>query len=384
MKKLVSNQLSPNFTILRAWQAFCTIRFLYAKQNLDFSREFETKNYVLCNAARTALGEIAKLLPQDKKVAIPAVCCAVMATPFLSQGIAIEWIDCDENGLIDLDDLTAKSRDISAVIVPHTFGLQVDMQKVYKITKSREIFIIEDGAHSFGPISPYADAKILSFGREKDVSSVSGGALLWNDNCTYAENFAGINLSKPSKIWTLRHLFQPLILALSLSFWFYGGRFIAGIWSKLGFFPRAVTPREKNGTEDFPSTKMPRAIQEILKESLKKRKKDLAHRQKIAEKWQSVVPKLFPTANVIIPQNYFRVIMTNVERKKIKANAKKRRFDLNEWDGEPISPVGVNLARFGYQKGDCPQSEKFMQHYITLPTNVRTSEDDVEDFLKEY
>jgi dTDP-4-amino-4,6-dideoxygalactose transaminase len=258
------------------------------------------------------------------------------------------------------------------------------MEKVSEISRKNDIFVIEDGAHFFAPISKYADAKILSFGREKDVSCVSGGALLWNDNCKYAENFAGISLVESDNIWTIKHLFQPIILAISLKFWFYGGRFFAGFWSKLRLFPRAVTPAEKCGNENFPKTKMPRAIQEVLMQSLIRREKGLEHRQKLAKKWQLILPKLFPEAKITIPDNFFRVILSDVNREEIKKQAKVSGFDLNEWDGNPISPAGVNLAKFDYEKEDCPNAEKFMKNYVTLPTNVRTTETDVENFIKTY
>lgn len=395
MKKLVSNQLGPNFTVKTAWQAFGNVRFLFIenykqiplnhplskKNDKEFAGFFKTKNYKLFNAARTALGEIAKIVKTDKKVGIPAVCCAVMATPFLAEGFEIEWLDCDANGLLDLKDLEKKADKIDILIAPHTFGQKLDLKKIAEITKSREIFVVEDGAHYFSPISKYADAQILSFGREKDVSCVSGGALVWNKDSKYAKNFAEISLPEASKIWTLKHLWQPLILAISLKWWFQGGRFFAGFWSKLKLFPRAVTPAEKCGAEDFPRTMMPRAIQEVLKQSLNRRKEDLKHRQKIAEKWQSVLPKLFPNSEIIISDNFFRGILTGVDREKVKKSAKLLGFDLNEWDGEPISPSGVNLAKFGYKKGQCSNAEKFMKNYATLPTNVRVSENNIDNFV---
>ncbi len=386
MKKFISNQLGPNFTVKMAWQAFCTIKFLFAKplkpENFpEISRALETENWQLFNAGRTALREIAKIVKTSKKVGIPAVCCAVMATPFLAEGLEIEWLDCNEKGLLDLEDLTKKIDKIGILIVPHTFGLQVDMSKIAEITKSREIFIVEDGAHLWSPLSKYADAKILSFGREKDISCISGGALLWQDKSKYAEKFRGISLPQASKIWTLKHLFQPLILAVSLKYWFYGGRFLAGIWSKLKLFPRAVTSSEKCGREDFPQTFLPRALQEVLRQSLIRRQDYLIHRKKITKKWQEVVPQVWPKAEIFIPQNYFRVILTNVKRVEAKKRAKTRGFDLNEWDGEPISPAGVNPAKFYYRKGDCPQAEKFIKNYLTLPTNWRVEVDDIKKFI---
>lgn len=125
-------------------------------------------------------------------------------------------------------------------------------------------------------------------------------------------------------------------------------------------------------------------MQEFLRQSLNRKKEDLAHRQKIVKKWAEIIPRIFPEAQIIVPHNFFRVILTGVNRVEIKKRAKILGFDLNEWDGDPISPAGVNLAKFGYQKGVCPNAERFMQSYITLPTNIRVSVADVERFRREF
>ena len=304
MQKLVSNQLSPNFTFFLSLKVASNIRFLWNRNDLDFKNFLETKNYKLFNSARTALAEIAKSVElRGKKIGLPAVCCATMVTPFLSQGQKIEWIDTTPSGLLDLDDFASKASNIGLVLVPHIFGQKVNMKNVAKIARENNIFVVEDGAHLLNPLTPGADCKILSFGREKDVSSISGGALLWSKKCKYTKKFAEISLPSPSKLWTLRHLLQPLILSLSLPWWHRGGRFLAGIISKLKILPRAVTPKEKRGIEDFALSKMPRAMQEVLSISLSQRKKHLSHSKKLASLWQIAAKKYF-----LPPKSLFRPI----------------------------------------------------------------------------
>ncbi len=381
MKKLISNQLTPHFDIPRALEAFGKIKFLFNQKDLDFSREFGTQNYKLFNSARTALDQICKIV-NPQKIGIPAVCCAVMATPFLASNKEIEWLETTENGTLDLNDLAQKADKIDLLIVPHTFGQKIKMAEVAKITREKNIIIVEDGAHLFEPISEFSDAKIFSFGREKDISCVSGGALTWNANSPFANKFAEIKLPPAKKWWTFRHLCQPLILSFALSCWFQGGKYFAGFWNKIKLLPRAVTKKEKNGAEDFPQTTLPRPLQEILKQSFRYYQKDFHHRQKLVKKWQPILEKKFPDAQIIVPKNFFRIILVGLNRQEIKRKSQIFGFSLEEWDGNPISPLGVNLAKFGYQKGQCPCAEKFIKNYLTLPTNLHLTDSDIERFSK--
>ncbi|MCF7917954.1 DegT/DnrJ/EryC1/StrS family aminotransferase, partial [Candidatus Gracilibacteria bacterium] len=218
MKKLVSNQISPNFTFSDAIHAALQMWRIGSRKNLNFAEFFGTKNYFLTNAARTGLGEIIKIVnpPKEKKIGIPAFICAVVATPFLEKGYQIEWIDTDKNGVIAIEDFVRKAENISMVVVPHVFGQPAPVEEIASIAKQKCIFVIEDCAHllpSFekgtGDEKFSADVRILSFGREKVLSCVSGGAVLWTESSPYAEKFQSLNLPYPSMLWTLRHIGQP-------------------------------------------------------------------------------------------------------------------------------------------------------------------------------
>lgn len=383
MKKLISNQISPHFSYLDSLYALGQIRSLWKDEFIDFEPYFKTPHYQMTNAARTALSKIIDIVkpPKNKKIGIPAFCCAVMATPFLEKGYEIEWIDTDENGVIDVEDFQKKSNEIGLVLVPHIFGQKAPVAQIRTLAREKKIFLVEDGAHLLDPDTEYCDAKILSFGREKVVSCVSGGALLWPENSPFAEAFSS-SLLAPQKTDVLRHLLYPTIYALALPIWYTAhlGKALAYLMGKLKILPRAVTTLEKKGYEDFPQRSLAPALQKVLRKQLQKYEKRIHHYKKIAQMWEKVLKDLFPDAQIIIPDNYFRVLLKTPEAQEIKKIAKSWGYDLSEWEGNPISPKGVAYEKFGYQKGDCRYAEDFSQNYVTFPTHIRIKESDVDRF----
>jgi len=379
--KLVSNQLGPNFNLGDALYAFgCALMPTLSKT--DFTSHFETENFKLASTARTLLGLLAKVVPEGKKVGIPAVCCAVMATPFLSKGKEICWLDTDKNGLLDPKEVEKYKNELGLIIVPHIFGQQAALEEIIKISKENNIIVVEDGAHFFQPGEPKTDYRLLSFGREKDVSCVAGGALTWRENAPGSEIIQKYSLKNPSRFWTFQHALQPLVLAISLPWWSNGGRYIAGIFSKIKFLPRAVSREEKCGINNFPQTKLSYTQQKILARAFGQRSAEISHRSELAREWKRKLSQIFPDAKIVIPENSFRVILTEIERETILKTAKRAGFDLNEWDGEPIAPRGVELEKFGYKLRQCPNAEQFITHYVTFPTNRRTNLADIERFTK--
>ncbi len=388
--KLVSNQISPNFNFKLALSAAGRV-FDFSSKEVDFSEFFGTSNYVLTNAARTALGEIIDVLESEnveKVVAIPAFICAVVATPFLTKGWKVKWIDTDENGVISVDDFRNQTNNVGVLIAPHIFGQRAPITELAKVCREKNVFLIEDCAHFLNTENFEANAKIFSFGREKVASCVSGGALLWAKDSKYAEKFKAIKLRNPPLSWTIPHLLQPLILTVSASFWHFGGRFLAAFFSKIKFLPRAVTKTEKDGQEDFLKAKMPIRMQKVLRTHFlymnkKCVQENNAHAKQLSSAWEMTVSKVFPSAKASIPENFFRVILQfddNQMRDEIIKKSEKNGFSFREWEGVPISPAGVDLQKFQYSKRQCPNAERFARTYLTLPTNIRTDLRDVQNF----
>jgi len=384
MIKLVSNQICPNLILSDALHGLKYIFQARSQQSINFSSYFGTENYFLTNAARTALSIIVRTVRPDtnKKIGIPAFMCAVAAVPFIEAGYEIKWIDTDHNGLIDFNDFKQKSDQIGLLVCPHVFGQLVDLKPFYEHCQSKNIFLVEDCAHAWeiGSKIEYADARILSFGREKVYSCVSGGALLWNDNSEYARDFSHIQLPLPLATWTLKHLLQPLIFGLALPWWSLGGKIIPYFAQKTKLLPLAVSQSEKQGNSSMPKTTLPYPLQRILQRQFKQSERVITHRKKMAQKWRELFIKNDKNAIVITSPNNLRVILKTNQAQQILSKAKAKNFYLRDWDGVPLSPANVDYEKFGYTPGQCPNAEKFAESYVTFPTNIRTTIKDIEYF----
>lgn len=411
--KLISNQINPHFTLSDSLHAVLSLLFGPGHKKLDpfFKQKFlpaagrgDSKNIIFTNTARSALGLICDAVRPDpsKKIGIPAFVCAVVATPFLARGYQIEWIDTDENGLMDVKDFERKAKNIGLVVVPHIFGQPAPLKKVVAVARAHDIFVVEDGAHLIRQFTwslesglskvrtrarkdhQIADAQILSFGREKVVSCVSGGALLWPQNSAYATHFeaASACLKPPALGWTIRHALQPLIFSLSLPWWQWGGKVIPWLARKLKLLPLAVTAAEKHGQEDLPITRLSVVQKRILARQLRQLDQREIHAQAIALAWREALKTRLPEAQITIPPLAFRTLAVfpaphHKEDWLWKLKERAPGLHLDDWTGVPISPKGIDYQRFGYRPGQCPQAEYFARTYLTFPTNIRLNKTDI-------
>ncbi len=385
--KLISNQINPHFTLREAFFSASQVLKNPSEKDLDFGHEFGTKNYVLAGSARTLLREVVKIVEPEKskKIAIPSFICAVVALPFLAEGYEIEWIEVDENGLIEVADLKAKIKNVSAVLVPHIFGQEAPIKEIYELSKTQnhEVLVIEDEALCWRDknADKYFDVKIKSFGREKVVSCVSGGALIWPENSAHSEEFRKISLKKPTKKYVIQHLLQPLVYSLAQPWWHLGGKVIPMLALQLGLIPMAVYAGEKEGKWVTPDFSLSPKLQQVLKRQLGLKAKKQKHSLELASYWKQKLTEKFKNLEVLIPDNPTRLILKNLDPEVRKKISSVKGFHFREWDGRPIAPLGTDLVKFGYQTGACPRAEKFARSYLTLPTNLKLDKSDIDRFI---
>ena len=121
---------------------------------------------------------------------------------------------------------------VKGIIIQNSLGNPVDIVSIEKFAKQHSLTIIEDLAHCAGV--KYADgreagtvgaAAALSFGKDKSVDTISGGAVVLRDSCKAV-------IKAPSKLPkisdTLRARFYPLFgaIARGLSYVKLGGAFM--------------------------------------------------------------------------------------------------------------------------------------------------------------
>lgn len=171
---------------------------------------------MLCKNGRSALALALKAYfePGDKVIVNGFTCYAVYEA-VKTAGLTPVWADISREDLnFDVDRL----KNASGIIVQNTLGNPVDIAKVEKFAKEHEMVIIEDLAHSAGV--RYADgrevgtvgmAAAFSFGKDKSIDTVSGGAVVLRDS--YKHKIQAPNESpKPSD--HMRARFYPLFGAM--------------------------------------------------------------------------------------------------------------------------------------------------------------------------
>jgi dTDP-4-amino-4,6-dideoxygalactose transaminase len=300
------------------------------------------------------------------------------------------YVDIDEETFnMDPEKLEEKiTPRTRAIIIQHTFGMPGKIKEILEIARDKNIFIIEDCAHSLGAeyfekkIGLFGDAAFFSFGRDKIISSVFGGMVIVK-NTEIAEKIEKIYKDLPFAIILPTYYFLKL------------GQILLFLFQKSGLLSRAYLKMEKEGKmpENF-LQKLPNASAELALVQFDKLEKFNQHRIKIAEFYSKNLKINEPTDQSIglkyklpfIPENlkhiflYYTIQMPR--RDEILNLAKKEKIILGNWFSGAIGPEEVDLKAAGYKIGDCPIAEKVGKQSLNLPTHQGISLKDAEKIVE--
>jgi len=138
-----------------------------------------------CTASLFLALKLSNIGPDDD-VLIPAQTFIATGLSVLMVGARPRFVDIDNNGNMDIDDLKSKlTTSTKAVIVVHWGGWPADLEKISKICKDRDIKLIEDAAHAFGAQyklsaigdCQYSDFCTFSLQAIKSLTAGDGGIL---------------------------------------------------------------------------------------------------------------------------------------------------------------------------------------------------------------
>ncbi len=171
-------KLTPRFYYtLPLWSYF---KFGSSTSSIDF-----VNVGVNLNSARTGLRLLLSSISNESlKIGVQVYTCHTVFQAIVKAGHTPVFIDVDFNFQMDLEDLKCKAGDIDSLIITHTFGFPEQMDKIKNIIGKK--IIIEDAAHSFLSksndinIGNWADAAIFSTGLAKFPSIGAGGFCIIN------------------------------------------------------------------------------------------------------------------------------------------------------------------------------------------------------------
>jgi perosamine synthetase len=154
-----------------------------ALQTLNIKDIFE-QDPIWTNSGRTSLYVILKSmeLPPGAKVGVPLFCCPVVFNAICQAGLSPCFLDSNINDCnVSIEDLFKKRANLAAIVVVHMFGNPCDIDAV--ITVADSIPVIEDCAHSL--FSTYkgkltgllSTASFFSFRCGKYISAGEGSVI---------------------------------------------------------------------------------------------------------------------------------------------------------------------------------------------------------------
>tara|TARA_B100000700_G_scaffold175748_1_gene194116 strand:- start:358 stop:1485 length:1128 start_codon:yes stop_codon:yes gene_type:complete len=151
----------------------------------------KTKFVSLTHSGTSAL-EIAMILlniGKGDEVLLPSYTFTSTANSVIMSGAKPVFVDIDKNLNIDPEKLEKKiSKKTKGIIIVHYGGFPCDMDKILKLKKKYNLFLIEDAAHAFLAkykkkyIGTLGEIGMFSFHETKNFISGQGGALLINNN----------------------------------------------------------------------------------------------------------------------------------------------------------------------------------------------------------
>ena len=402
----IASALSPNLTLA---DIFISARFLFLPCNWTkwqkgkntrrlerkFNEYLRVRWAVSFESGRAGLHAILKCLniKEGDEVIIPAFTTVALPNVIKWLGAKPIYIDIEENTYNANPDLIESkiTEKTKAIIVQHTFGNPAKLDEIMKIAKQRDLYLIEDCAHSLGgeyqnkKLGTFGDVAFFSLGRDKIISSVSGGMVVTNNKelGRKIKEFKS-GLPYPDLAIVRKQLLHPLITFIALkTYYLFGmGKIIMFLSQRVGLLSKAYSEKEKKSKmpENFPA-RMPNALAAIALHQFKLIDKFNNYRMEIARRYQKL---LSGSDKIIFPQstpnskNIFLWYTIRVKNKKeLLKQARRKHILLGDWFPQAVGPVEVDLKKVDYKIGDCPVAEKVSRECVNLPTHYKIKEKDI-------
>ena len=390
MSAPIHHTFGPLATSKQFWQAFFLQFQPWKWKNGPESDELKEKLSQMFNRSAhlfdTGRGALLALLRSmelqpGEEVILQGYTCTVVPNAIVAAGGKPIYVDINPNNLNMDPSLVRKaiSPRTRAIICQHTFGIPADTSALRLICEERDIALIEDCAHIIPSkkdknIGNYGDALIFSFGRDKAISGVTGGAVLTK------HEFISSRLNEMEKnavnhsLWHILNLIDyPLRYTFAKMIWPLKVAKVYLKWIRwIHLLPPVLKKEEKEGMASVSLHRMPNACAALALRQLNRldvinmRRSQLSNFYlKMAKQYHWEVPLKAESTDSL---QKFPLLHKNAE--DIRASLKKHEIYLDDgWCGAVVNPRSVNQKALWYSPGQCPQAEKISHEILTLPTH---------------
>ncbi len=339
----------------------------------------------LFSSGREALLAVLKAmgLRSGEEVIVQGYTCVVVPNAIHAAGGVPVYADIDPETL-NMNPhavktlITPRTR---AIICQHTFGIPSDTKTLRAVCDEHHLVLIEDMAHVIpdakGPaqIGALGDVLLLSFGRDKAISGISGGAAICRKERLKPALQELERTAEHLSWWKVMKLLE------------YGPRMysvvrrLAGtpllkpaIWlmNKMGFFAPVLTAQEKKGFMSPVLHRIPNACAYLANYSLSRLGNINKHRRALTALYLDAGKRagwpMLRSVSADLPLQKFPLFVPRAE--KIREILAKENIHLDDgWTGCVVCPDTVDEVHAGYVRGSDPHAEHVGRAILSLPTH---------------
>jgi dTDP-4-amino-4,6-dideoxygalactose transaminase len=305
-----------------------------------------------------------KSLASRTDVVIPAYTCFSVPAAVLKAGLRpvlcdIDPVTFDFNPALLEAALTGNTL---CVISHHLFGVPSDVDRTRALCRAHQILVVEDAAQAMGgesrgrKLGTIGDVGIFSFGRGKNITCGSGGAVVTRSGeiaAALAEQYRRI--PAPTAAELARDLIQLAVMAVFIR-------------PRLYWIPAAL-PFLRLGETVFPADVPVRRLAPLKAGLLQGWEARLVRSNRVRSQRASYFRRrLSLPANGPLPYLRLPILARSVEAKqRLYSIAKARGLGLSAGYPTPISDIPQVRRLFGGQK--FPAARRVAESLLTIPTH---------------
>lgn len=386
MKQPVLIGLSPNTERDDVWLALKVLAQFWRYKDAryvteleeELSRAVQGRPVVATSSGRAALYYALQAfgIGSGDEVIVQAFTCVSVPAAVLWTGATPIYADIGTHEYTATPEAVAAAitTRTKAIIVQHTFGRVAPLHEILALARQHRVVVIEDCAHALGsryhdqPAGTFADAAIVSFGRDKSISSVFGGAIVCGTEALAASLRQKVaKLQSPPIWWVKQQLLHPILFSL-VKPWYYRGRVgqVALVaFQKLGLLSKAVTLEERSGGKPpHVQYRFSPALARLAVHQIRKLDRFTRHRHAVVQRYYAAGLRQAPLGEGI---RWLRYPLRVKNRETVLAAAAAKNILLGDWYRSAVSPV-TDPALVHYRPGSCPNAEQAASEIINLPT----------------
>lgn len=326
---------------------------------------------------------------QGDEVLSQAFSCFAIEEAIVRVGAQPVYVDVAPSStnfsVLTLEKAFSKSSSAKAIIIQHSLGQPADSRAIIAWAKTKKLLVIEDVAQGLGGkdlenqvLGSSADAIVLSFGRDKMVDGVSGGAVLFH---RAPKKTVPLSDRVPKKV-VLKDLLYPLITWKVRVFYPLGlGKMIH--W--LAIMLKMIESPTKTLVDNFSS--LPEKYIWGILYQFSQLEKELEHRREVAVFYrQNLVDttrfqSLATQETIQFGSNLRYPIFVENPENLSQYLASKNIFLADRWYRSPVDSGRLN-KKSCYRAESCPAAEKLSQKIFNLPTHKNISLNDAKRIVQ--